>query len=55
VIIPLEWILIQAGNELSYAKINMKAKAFELRVDVQKTASFSRVVKIPKSFKKSLL
>jgi len=34
VIIPPEWILIQAGNEQSYARINMNAKAFELRVTV---------------------
>jgi hypothetical protein len=51
VIIPPEWILIQVGNELSYARINMKAKAFELRVDVQKIASFSRVVKCQNSSK----
>jgi len=27
VIIPSEWILIQVGNELSYARINMMAKS----------------------------
>jgi hypothetical protein len=40
VIIPPEWILIQVENELSYARINMKAKAFELRVFEMESISF---------------
>jgi len=40
---------MQVGNELSYARINMKAKAFELRVDVQKVASFSWAAKCQNS------
>ena len=39
IILP-EWILIQAGNKLSRARINMKAKAFELRVSEMEFSSF---------------